>query len=176
MATPRIIPFKPEHLVAIRLRDYGGSDLDWLAIGKMYEAGGPAFSGEVDGHLLGSAGIVIGQKPFERIGEAWVWVPHEVVRYPLFFHRTIRDMVVEVKRAKGLIRIQTAVPVLNIEANRWIKRLGFVAEGVMRRGGADGVDVIRYAMIEPREGQESPLEVSGQDTTNEAPIILTVVV
>lgn len=170
MGGPRIVPFKAEHLVAIRLRDYGGSDLDCLAIGKMYEAGGPAFSGELDGQVLGSAGIVVLQKPFERIGEAWVWVPREVVRYPLFFHRSIKAMMAEVKWAKRLFRIQTTVQVLDIKANQWIKRLGFEAEGVMRRGGPVGVDVIRYAIVEPREAQEVPLRDPGQDIPRETQI------
>ena len=171
MNKPRIIPFKPEHLVKIRARGDTGFVTDYLAIGKMYEALGPAFSGEVDGQLLGAAGIAI---LWKGVGEAWVWVPPEVARYPLFFHRNIRDMMVEVKRAKHLVRIQTTVKVRDVTANAWIKRLGFKAEGVMRRWGPDGEDHIRYAIVEPREAQGVPEVIYGQDITQGEQIVAPV--
>ena len=158
MGGPRIIPFKPEHLTQIRVRINTGSVTDYLAVGRMYETMGPAFSGELDGQILGSAGIAI---LWKGVGEAWVWVPDEVVRHPLFFHRSIKTMMAEVKRAKRLVRIQTTVQVRDVTANSWIKRLGFTAEGVMRRFSADGEDAIRYAIVEPREAQEAPWGGSG---------------
>lgn len=165
MSKPRIIPFKPEHLMQINTRFATGSFTDYLAVGRMYEAGGPAFSAELAGQLLGAAGVVILQKPFERVGEAWVWVPQEVVAYPLFFHRNVKAMMAEVKQMKRLVRIQTTVQVLDAKANRWIKRLGFEAEGVMRRAGVGGTDVIRYSIVDRREAQEASQVIHGQDTT-----------
>lgn len=161
MGSPRIIPFRPEHLVQIKIRVNTGSVTDYLAVGKMYEAMGPAFSAELDGKILGAAGVAI---LWKGVGEAWVWVPQEVVVHPLFFHRNVKAMMAEVKQMKKLVRIQTTVKVRDVTANQWIKRLGFKAEGVMRRWGPDGEDHIRYAIVEPRGAQGALSGDLGQDT------------
>ncbi len=161
MSTPRIIPFKPEHLAIIRARDATVVSADYISLGRAYEDLGPAFSGECDGEILGSAGIAMFWK---GVGEAWVWVPDEVTARPVFFHRSVKQMLEEIKRAKKLVRIQTTVKLHDVAANRWIQRLGFKPEGKMPRYTIEGEDVMRYAIVEPRSSILGRIDVTGEDT------------
>ena len=45
------------------------------------------------------------------------------------------------RRVTGLVRVD------NIEARRFDEHLGFVQEGVIRRGASDGTDMILYGML-----------------------------
>jgi len=107
---------------------------------------GPGFTGLMDGEIIASGGVVI---LWKGVGEAWVVSSPLVEKYPLIFAKTIARKLREIIRESGLVRVQTMVDAEHIVSQRWIERMGFVQEGLMRKY-LQGRDFWRYALV--REG------------------------
>tara|TARA_Y100000310_G_scaffold342008_1_gene443311 strand:- start:1180 stop:1599 length:420 start_codon:yes stop_codon:yes gene_type:complete len=84
------------------------------------------------------------------VGEAWLVASGLVHRNKLYFHRFCRAQLITACTALYLHRVQAVVQVKHRFGHRWIKSLGFQAEGVLRRYALDGGDSIIYSRL-PRE-------------------------
>ncbi|MGE4551611.1 MAG: hypothetical protein AB7D57_00770 [Desulfovibrionaceae bacterium] len=156
-----IRPFLPTDALEIALdpdgpdaRDLAGADM--AALGRYFAWGGAwgAEGGlartverlEPDGRarVVGAGGVVA--IPGTRTGDAWILPSALVPMYPLAVHRLARTVLAEAE-ARGLTRIQTLILVGHERARRFIRRLGFRCEGLLRRCGHNGLDRFIYARI-----------------------------
>lgn len=144
MTSPRLIAFRPEHLLAFRNRD------TWTPIAwslAQEKASGPiAFTAVADEGILGCAGLMI---PWPGVGLAWMDLAEAVCRYPVWMTRIVRQVLDDATRSYGLHRIEAVVRVDNVRNQRWIEALGFVREnGCARAYTPDRVDGLRYERVE----------------------------
>jgi hypothetical protein len=147
-----IVPFEPWHAAKIRLRDFdarcfAGIGHSPAAMGRFWEAYGPGFTGLLpDGEVAACGGVAIQWPGF---GVGWAITSDLVDDYMLTFHKTFKRMIAHIERSRGLVRIQTTVHADHLVSRRWLKRLGFETEGLMRRyiGGDD-----YYLMARVRHG------------------------
>ena len=107
-------------------------------------AKGPAYTGLADGEIVACGGIL---PLWKGVGEAWVISSELVPKYPLFFHRTISWMLDHLIEKMKLVRVQTTVHSKHERSIKWVERMGFVNEGLMRKYIA-GEDYIRFARVE----------------------------
>lgn len=119
------VPFEPEHLE--EMADLGGQDwmLGFLADdhGKALAAGGPGFTGFIDGRVVGMAGITL-ITPYRAV--TWAAVSRWSTKHFLTIHRAVRRFVWEectVTRLEAFVDMDYGV------GHRWAKMLGFTPEG-----------------------------------------------
>lgn len=143
----RVIDFKPEHFGQFILRGYDRSPIEVfpdLKIRAEQLNGSPAYTGLVNGEIIGCAGVQI---QWPGVGEAWMMVSTLIEKYPLFVHRSVKKALIEIQEQYQLQRIQTTVLADFETAHKWVERLGFQCEGIMRKFGPDGSDHYRYALL-----------------------------
>jgi RimJ/RimL family protein N-acetyltransferase len=140
------IPFRPEHLAALRLqaaqaylqpllarRDYGAA-----------LAGPDTWTGIVAGRVIGCAGV-LPQWPGRAI--AWALLTRELTsRHFLRVHYKVMGVLDEAQR-RGSRRIETSVDAGFDAGHRWARALGFRPEGLMRAYSPDGRDHVLYACV-----------------------------
>ncbi|NJB68532.1 hypothetical protein GGQ74_002205 [Desulfobaculum xiamenense] len=132
-----IVPFRPEHAAELDLRPLDSLGLtgavcggDPLRLGRVYAAGGPAFTGLVDGRPVACAGIVLGAP---GVGDGWALTGVEVPHFALSFCRAFSRMLPALMAEWHLVRVQALVLEEHATSRRWLERLGFECEGLLRR-------------------------------------------
>jgi hypothetical protein len=80
------------------------------------------------------------------VGEGWVVTSPLVEKYPVIFAKTVWRATVELIESMDLDRIQTVVDVEHTVSHKWVERMGFKNEGLMRKY-LGGRDFYRYALI-----------------------------
>lgn len=108
---------------------------------------GPAFSGFLNGTLLGCAGVV---PLWPGLGEAWIVLSPEGRRHRAWY-RAVARILPSIAASGRFRRIQADV-VREFEAGRrFVERLGFKYEFTMPKYGPNGEDFVRY--VYPLENQ-----------------------
>jgi hypothetical protein len=141
-----VIPFKPEHPKMLENPRNDGEVLglpgvdDYL---QLLPQSGPAFSGVMDGRLVGCAGVVMLS---EDSGQVWMMADHYMDDYPVELHRTMKAAMNVAHDVYGLNRIEAMVPPEAPEMwKRWMVRLGFVFEKIREKFGPFQKDYELYA-------------------------------
>ena len=137
------IAFAPEHLEAfagasVFAGDGGASPGDALAA----VTAGPAWTLCLEGRPVACGGVVL---LWRGVGEAWSLSAAGLGPFALRLHRTVAARLAEAEAGHGLHRIQASVRSDNNEGRRWLARLNFREEGVMRGYGPMGHDFVRVA-------------------------------
>lgn len=140
------IPFKPEHLAALRLQAAQAS-LQPLLAKREYGtalAGPDTWTGLIDARVVGCAGI-LPQWPGRAI--AWALLTRELTaRHFLRVHHKVLDVLLGAHR-RGTRRIETTVDAGFDAGHRWARALGFAPEGLMRGYSPEGRDHVLYARL-----------------------------
>ena len=154
----RIVPFRPEHARALRLRSFDelclaglGPGLDRAALWRFYHAAGPSFTGLGRGGVVACGGVVLA-RPGE--GEGWALTGPEVPRHALSFHRAFARLLPAVAEECGLARITTLVHAGHAVSRRWLGRLGFREAGL--RPGLLGGETYIHCVRETPCQQQHP--------------------
>jgi RimJ/RimL family protein N-acetyltransferase len=142
------VDFKAEHL---QLLDVSRPEMfalmhmgDLVEYGKTIEATGAAWSVFTkDGRLVWCGGIA---PMWHGVGSGWMILSNVADDFPFALHRVCKTMLREAI-SNGYHRIQADIPCSSERARRWILRLGFESEGIMRAYGPDGTDSERFAMV-----------------------------
>lgn len=144
MATkPKLIPFRPEHLVSTINRDSGQRES--VSLGSEQAQHGLAFTGVLGDRILGCAGIVM---PWPGIGMAWMVLSEDIGGHSVWMTRMVKGFMRDVVRCYNLHRIEAVVLSDNVRNQRWIERLGFSREnGAARQYTPDRKDMIRYERL-----------------------------
>lgn len=145
----RIVPFRPEHAAALRLRQFDerclaglGPGLDRAALWRFYHAAGPGFTA-LDGDEVVACGGVVLARPGE--GEGWALTGPSVPRRALSFHRAFCRLLPAVMEECGLARVSTLVHESHAVSRRWLRRLGFAEQGLLpaARDGETYIQCVR---------------------------------
>jgi len=83
---------------------------------------------------------------WEGVGEGWVVTSELVERYPLTFAKTVWRKMKEIIDEMDLVRVQTLVDAEHTVSMKWVERMGFENEGLMRKY-LGGRDFYRYALL-----------------------------
>jgi hypothetical protein len=143
-----IVPFVPAHAEEIALReldlvpfaDAGATARD---MGRVYAAGGPAFTGLAAGRVVACAGIVV-TRP--GLGDGWALTSPDTPRFALSFCRAFSRLMPQVIADFHLTRVQALVVDGHTVSRQWLARMGFGFEGTLRKY-LNGRDYHMYARV-----------------------------
>lgn len=136
----RAVKFEAEHWMILNQDSSPRAAIQ----GRIRQEAGIAYSA-IDGDMiLGCAGIITEAKT----GVLWALLSEDLKRrYPLWFHRTARGLLMPVVETLDLRRVEALVDP-TITANcRWIEKLGFKNKRIKEKAGPNGADVIEYVML-----------------------------
>lgn len=115
---------------------------------RLFEIGGPSFTGRINGKIAGCGGLILFSWP--GVAEAWVMATTHAATYPVTWCRTFRFMLDKLVKDYSLRRVQAQVQEDFERGRRWIELLGFHSEGVMPHYGPNGEAFVMYAYF-PKE-------------------------
>jgi len=139
-----VVPFKVEHLAAIKLQHMQAHLSNWVTLeqGRALEQF-PSYTAMVDGQPIGAAGVL-----HMWVGRAMAWAfisktsPHNFLKG----HRVIKRFLDGCYTQRIEMTVDCDFP----EAHRWARMLGFEMECErMRNYSPDGRDCALYARIRP---------------------------
>ena len=143
--TPSLRLCRESDIRAVLNRDGTTIDTDRTIL-QMHS--GPSFAAEVEGVVIGCAGVVI---PWPGVGVCWMMLAKEADRYALWLTRTTRRILADLCRAFALHRLE-AMSLKDSDRNqRWFRALGFTIEqqGTARAYFSDKRSIVRFErMIE----------------------------
>lgn len=145
----QIIGFKPEHLFEIDVRwpeaiEFGAMN-NRHAVAQMCSVSGPAYTMLNDDRKpIASAGMAI---IWRGVADGWAFTSNEIIDYRFAFHRAFVELLDMTQKLNSIRRIQTVVHEGNDASFRWLNRLGFENEGIMKSYGPDGANYYRLARI-----------------------------
>ena len=137
-----VVPFKAEHLAAIKLQDMQAHLSDWVTLeqGRGLEQF-PSYTAFVDGTAIGAAGIL---HMWMGRAMAWAFIAKSEPKDFLKGHRVVKKFL----DGCYVQRIEMTVDCDFPEAHRWAKMLGFEMECErMKHYSPDGRDCALYAKV-----------------------------
>lgn len=140
--SPRLVPFRAEHLLAIASRNPFDNDLIDGAYRK--EVDGPGFTAFVDDKVLACAGVLV-ERP--GVGFAWTVFGHDFPRYAVWLTRTIKLALRDIIRGCKLHRVEAHVLESQSVERKWIELFGFEPESVAHEYTSDRRHVVRYEFL-----------------------------
>lgn len=149
-----VLPFEPRHAYEILDRNVREQDTqlssypDWDEHVRRW-AKHPAYTLIIDGQVVGCAGVVIFAK---GRGEAWALLSSLFYRHKKTAYRAIREGLGKIIDERKLYRVQGLVKPDLEAAKNFIKHLGFQEEGLLRRYGLNGEDLIMFARTGEADG------------------------
>jgi RimJ/RimL family protein N-acetyltransferase len=92
-------------------------------------------------------GIAAVNDIFPGVAELWFVMDDSLRNYPKLLHSSGKEVIRWLDNACSYHRIQATCLADDKRDVRWLLRLGFVCEGVMRKYGPDGRDYFRFARV-----------------------------
>lgn len=141
----RIEPLRAWHLEALELQPSQamfGAVIHEPGYVDMLTNSGPAFAALDGDTVLGCGGSV---ELWEGRAVIWALVSEHAGPHMLGIHRAVEGYLKQMTHR----RIEAHVEVGFNPGGRWLRRLGFVFEGVMRAYSPDGADYWLYARVKP---------------------------
>lgn len=144
-----ISPFEPEDLESISVRTF---DLGWSDLvstytrdnGYVVENLGPAYTARLGGRVVFCAGIYM---LWEGVGELWSIADESAARLAYEVYVWQRQLLKTEINTGDFHRLQAHVALKWVSACRYVERLGFEKEAVVRKYGADCSDYILYGRV-----------------------------
>jgi hypothetical protein len=147
-AQVKIRPFQMDDMLRINLREID------MRTGTFYDSGvkctvsaaekGEALTLLVDDVILSIGGIV---PLFPGVAEMWSLASKEVDRHPIVFHKSIIKILKFWEKQNELHRMQCKVFAGHDKSQKWLERMGFKNEGLMRKYDALKNDYYMYARV-----------------------------
>tara|TARA_Y100000593_G_scaffold83341_1_gene156960 strand:- start:1443 stop:1943 length:501 start_codon:yes stop_codon:yes gene_type:complete len=145
----KLVPFQPFHMKLIQRNEF---DIyiekimpNWNDYLLSYANNGLTFTGLVDGKVYAIFGLIL--YPIPGLAEAWLVSDKDLGRETVAFQRAITRFFPFIAKKKQLRRIQVIIRTSHVRFLRWIKRVGFVEEGVMRNYAPDGSSFTLFARL-----------------------------
>jgi len=144
----QLVPFSSVHVKMMELGPFDKAYLehldDWAGMLDGMAGLGYAFTGALAGKPMCCFGII---KLWAGVAEMWLIPDANLTTVARSFHRVTKAFFDICMEDLQLIRLQVTVHTLNGPADKWIKRLHFNEEGVLRRFGPEGADYKMYAKL-----------------------------
>jgi hypothetical protein len=133
-----IIPFKPEHLEQIDLKEnYNRADCPKTVVHTAFTL----MDGETILAIMGGFPFVPGVVHF------WAWIGKGVRRKPIAFQKKCLEVIEWYEKNEKPRRIQWEVRADYEVGCRWAESLGLRREGLLRKWAPDGSDCYLYARV-----------------------------
>ena len=137
----QIIPFHPQHLHNIELKEF---ELEYLEafpdyfeyVALNYDPN-RSWTGIVRGKIVCIFGIT---ELWPRVAEAWMIPSVHIKDSPIAVIRAAKKIIAESASEMGLNRLQICVRIDNVIAYRFARGLGFKVECEMKEYGPEGAD------------------------------------
>jgi len=139
-----VIPFKAEHLAAIKLQSMQAHLSNWVTLeqGRGLEQS-PSYTALSDGAPIGCAGVI---NMWMGRAMAWAFIAKTTPQTFLRGHRVVKRFLDGCYTQRIEMTVDCDFP----EAHRWAKMLGFEMECErMKHYSPDGRDCALYAKIRP---------------------------
>ncbi len=145
---PRLIPFETAHINNIFLREHDSKTflstppefLDMVrSSDRVY-----GFTGVIGSRIIACGGVYM---IWQGVGYVWGLTSEDVVKYRKWFHSVTIEVLRYCVEILKLHRIETTVIKENITSVRWLQRLGFECEGIMRKYDQYGNDYYLMARV-----------------------------
>jgi hypothetical protein len=137
----QIIPFHPQHLHRIELKQFELEYLEAFPDYFEYVAANydphRSWTGMVGGKIVCIFGITM---LWPRVAEAWMIPSVHIKDSPIAVARAAKKIIAESASELGLNRLQICVRVDNVIAYRFARSLGFKVECEMKEYGPEGAD------------------------------------
>lgn len=117
--------------------------LNPIAVSETIGRDGPAYTFWRHGDILACAGLAVA---WEGLATAWALVGPLAAQYPLV-HRNIVYALEFFIKDLDLRRVECVVPVTSEMGHRWVRRLGFVEDGIASSYLPNGGDAMRYVRL-----------------------------
>jgi len=105
---------------------------------------GPAFTVELGEEILACGGIVI---LWPGVGTTWMNVSDNISSHKIWFHRTVKRMLLQIISIYKLHRIDAAIRVGIERDEKWAYKLGFTPEGPLNAYGPNKEDYYRFVRL-----------------------------
>lgn len=146
--TPELVLFKPEHLSQINMRPFDKQNLMGMDNGddpiKWQAENGTAFTIKAKEGIVAIGGVCLARP---GVGSGWAITSDLFVKYKIFTHRAIRDIIEDGIQCYKLHRVEAAIMKKHKVSCKWAERLGFKKEGLMRQFDKNKRDYYMYARI-----------------------------
>ncbi len=140
-----LIQFEIEHFDRMELDKEGFVSRGNRALFEAYPKIGPAITLLNDSfEVIACAGVLI---PWEGFGEFWMIPGVLVPKYKKSVWKEAKLFIKDSRERFNLRRIQATIRENDQRAIRWIERLGFQKEGLLRCFGMDGENHFMYARV-----------------------------
>lgn len=140
-------PMRLEEFLQLKMRDEDNTRLgDRRQHGLTLIAGGPSYSFWIGDRCLAVMGVAT---MFERSCEAWIFCDKEIVKYPRELLEATKQAMHEIVEESDMVRLQAHCLADWLEANSFLRHLGFELEAMCRCFGPDLEDYNQYVRIEP---------------------------
>ena len=143
-----IRPFQPGDVDALELQHQQLAEFvtiaDWRGMIREGARRGPAWTGWLDGRVIGVAGITL---HWQGRAQAWCALAPGIPK-PVWvgIHRAVATRLAQL-RELGVVRLEAETMRGFLAGDRWLRMLGFEYEGTMRCYGPGGEDFGRYARV-----------------------------
>lgn len=115
---------------------------DWERWCAEWESAGPSYTMFADKEIVACAGVMI--LPY-NIGQAWMIARTTIAKYKKAVYAEVTKRLTEIQKEYKLVRIQALVlPEFEV-AQRFVDRLGFEKEGLLKKVGPNNEDFLMYA-------------------------------
>ncbi len=146
---PSLIPFEVSHLKDIELRDLDKQII--MSIPNSTERiviqsqSGMAYTGiDDEGSIIAIGGVSL---IWPHVGSGWVLTSELIVKYKVWTHRIIRDILDTAIKVYSLHRIESIILKNHNVCLKWAERLGFQREGLLRKYDSQGNDYWLFGRI-----------------------------
>src|SRR4030042_1889103 len=149
-----VIQYEPNHAIEIMDRNPREHDSyfcvnneDWGKWIHRWADSGSAYTLLIEDEIIMSAGVILQGR---NIGEAWMLLSSLFYKYKKECFKAVRNNLEFIIARHNLKRIQAFVMTNFVEAEHWLRHLGFENETPTQRGlrsfGPHGEDMFLYAM------------------------------
>lgn len=134
----KVIPFKPEHLEQIELKEnYIQGECPKTIVNT-------AFTFMYNDKII----AIIGGFPFvPGVIHFWAFISKHVRSCPIAFHKEVLKMLDWYEQNEKPRRIQFEVRASYVPGQKWARSLGLTEEGLMKKWGPDGADHYLFARL-----------------------------
>lgn len=139
-----VVPFELEHLGLIKLRAIENRRYEYMKKYRDIYLKGPAYSVFDGDSLVFCGGVVI---QWDGVGEGWLICNCDVKRYVREVYFYSDNYLERIIIDSHLHRVQATVPVHWGQGVRFLERLGFYREGLLRNYGPDKEDYYMFSRI-----------------------------